>query len=156
VANALPSVSTPAWASGDAQLAVPYQRGVTLVRADGTGPATGTIVTGAAGPGVAYRPGSGALLATGARTACPGHAAIASFSSGGHSVLTGSCEVVGRAKADDIEGTSSWGDIILAGAGNDRVHANDGHTDRVNCGPGRDTVWADRSDRLTGCEIVNR
>jgi hypothetical protein len=64
--------------------------------------------------------------------------------------------IAGTAHADVIEGTSSWGDIILAGAGNDSVHANDGHTDRVDCGPGRDTVWADRSDRLTGCEIVYR
>jgi hypothetical protein len=68
--------------------------------------------------------------------------AIASFAGGKPQILT------------VIEGTSSWGDIILAGAGNDSVHANDGHTDRVDCGPGRDTVWADRSDRLTGCEIV--
>jgi hypothetical protein len=46
--------------------------------------------------------------------------------------------------------------VIRAGAGNDRVHASDGHTDRVDCGPGRDTVWADRTDKLTHCEIVHR
>jgi hypothetical protein len=55
-----------------------------------------------------------------------------------------------------IEGTALWGDVILGLAGNDRIHANDRHTDRVNCGPGRDTVWADRTDRLTHCEIVHR
>jgi Tol biopolymer transport system component len=155
VANALASVGTPAWTPGDVQLAVPFQRGVTLVRADGTGPTTGTIVAGAAGPGVAYLPGARALLATGARPTCPGHAAIARFSAGSSTVLTGSCEIVGTAKADDIEGTGSWGDVILAGAGNDKVHANDGHTDRVDCGPGHDIVWADRSDRLTHCETVH-
>ena len=55
-----------------------------------------------------------------------------------------------------LEGTPLRGDVIVAGAGNDRIHANDRHTDRVDCGPGRDIVWADRSDRLTGCEIVHR
>ena len=55
-----------------------------------------------------------------------------------------------------IEGTPREGDVISAGAGNDAVHANDGHTDRVDCGPGRDVVWADRTDRLTRCEVVHR
>ena len=48
------------------------------------------------------------------------------------------------------------GDIILAGAGTDRIHVYDSHTDRVYCGPGRDTVWADRSDKLYCCEVVHR
>lgn len=153
VANALASVGTPSWAPGDDRLAVSYQRGVTVVRVDGAGPATGTLVRGASGLGVAYRPGTQGLFASGARSVCPGHVAIASFAAGGQQVLTGNCEIVGTARADEIEGTSSWGDVILAGAGNDRIHANDGHTDR---GPGRDTVWADRSDRLSHCEIVHR
>jgi hypothetical protein len=46
--------------------------------------------------------------------------------------------------------------VIQAGAGDDQVHANDGHTDRVSCGPGHDTVWADRTDHLEGCEVVHR
>ena len=62
----------------------------------------------------------------------------------------------GTPRADVIEGTPLWGDVILAGAGSDQVHANDGHTDRVECGPGRDVVWADRTDRLRGCELVHR
>ncbi|MFL5955569.1 MAG: TolB family protein [Gaiellaceae bacterium] len=70
--------------------------------------------------------------------------------------VTGTCSVLGTPKADVIEGSPREGDVILAGAGNDRVHANDGHRDRVDCGPGRDTVWADRTDKLTGCEIVHR
>jgi hypothetical protein len=60
------------------------------------------------------------------------------------------------AAADVIEGAGSFGDVILAGGGNDNVHANDGHSDRVDCGPGRDTVWADRTDRLARCETVHR
>jgi Tol biopolymer transport system component len=156
VANALVSAGTPSWAPGDGLLAVPFQRGVVTVRADGSGPASGTLVRGAAGLGVSYLPGGSALLASGARSVCPGHVAIASFASGRQQTLTGSCQISGTPGADVIEGTSSWGDVILAGAGNDRVHANDGHTDRVDCGPGRDTVWADRTDRLTHCEIVHR
>jgi hypothetical protein len=156
VANALAYAGTPSWAPGDLTLAVPFQRGVTVVHADGSPPATGTLVRGASGLGAAYLPGSSALIASGARPTCPGHVAIASFAAGRQQVLTGSCQIVGTAHADVIEGTSSWGDVILGGAGNDRIHANDGHTDRVDCGPGRDTVWADRTDRLTHCEIVHR
>ena len=156
VANGLASAGTPSWAPGDADLAVPFQRGVTIVRANGAGPANGTFVRGPAGPGVAYRPKTPALLATGARAACPGHAAIGSFAAGRQQTLTGSCAIVGTARADVIEGTSSPGDVILGLAGNDQIHANDGHTDRVDCGPGRDTVWADRTDRLAHCEIVHR
>jgi Tol biopolymer transport system component len=70
--------------------------------------------------------------------------------------VSGTCIVRGTANADVIEGSPREGDLILAGAGNDRIHANDGHTDTVNCGPGRDTVWADRSDKLSGCEVIHR
>ena len=156
VASALVSAGTPSWAPGDDRLAVPFQHGVTIVHADGSGPASGTLVGGAAGLGVSYRPGTSALLASGARPVCPGHVAIASFVSGRRRTLTGSCEISGTSGADVIEGTSSWGDDILGGAGNDRIHANDGHTDRVDCGPGLDAVWADRTDRLTHCETVRR
>jgi hypothetical protein len=55
-----------------------------------------------------------------------------------------------------IYGTGHGGDVISAGAGADRVHARNGKRDTISCGPGRDVVWADRSDRLTGCEVVYR
>ncbi len=106
--------------------------------------------------GASYSPGdlNGYLLAySGMSPACPRHSAIRV---GDGPVLGGTCTIAGTPGPDAIEGTSSWGDVILAGAGNDRVHAKDGHSDRVNCGPGRDTVWADRSDRLTACEIIHR
>jgi hypothetical protein len=155
VATALASAGAPAWAPGDGQLAVPYRAGVTLVRVDGARPAMGTLIREASGPGVAYGSGSATLLASGARATCPEHVAIAGYLAGRHEILTGSCLVTGTPGADVIEGTPSWGDVILAGAGNDLIHTNDGHTDRIDCGPGRDTVWADRSDRLTHCEIVH-
>lgn len=108
------------------------------------------------GSGASFSPGdlNGYLVAfSGPLPGCPGHSGI---QIGGGPVLSGSCTIGGTPQADVIQGTSLWGDVILAGRGNDRIHANDGHTDRVACGPGRDTVWADRSDRLTGCEIVHR
>ena len=43
-----------------------------------------------------------------------------------------------------------------AGAGNDQVLAANGSRDAVDCGPGRDTARADRTDRLRGCERVRR
>jgi len=46
--------------------------------------------------------------------------------------------------------------VIVAAGGNDKVRANDRHTDRVDCGPGRDEVWADRLDALAHCEVVHR
>ena len=48
------------------------------------------------------------------------------------------------------------GDVILAGAGDDSVHARNAHRDVVDCGPGRDTAWVDRADVVRGCEIVHR
>ena len=47
--------------------------------------------------------------------------------------------------------------VVSAGSGNDVVSARNGSRDRINCGSGRrDTVTADRVDRLTGCERVRR
>jgi dipeptidyl aminopeptidase/acylaminoacyl peptidase len=155
VANALSGIRTPSWSPDDSRLVLPYDRGVTTVRSAG-GDGQGTGVKGASGPGAVYAPTSTAIAASGARPGCPAHAGIVEFAGETVKPLSGSCLIVGTPKADVIEGTPLWGDVIEAGAGNDQVHANDGHTDRVNCGPGRDTVWADRTDRLTGCEIVHR
>jgi hypothetical protein len=101
--------------------------------------------------GAAYA-SRGSLVFSGPRESCPGHFGIVVDGR----VRTGSCLVTGTPQADVIEGTPREGDIIRAGAGNDRVHVNDGHTDRVDCGPGLDVVWADRKDKLTGCETVHR
>ena len=155
VANALGGIRTPSWSPDDTRLLLPFDRGVTTVRSAG-GDGQGAFVNGVSGPGAVYAPTSTAVAASGARPGCPGHTGIAEVVGGSARLLTGSCLIVGTPKADVIEGTPLWGDVIEAGAGNDQVHANDGHTDRVNCGPGRDTVWADRTDRLTGCEIVHR
>jgi Ca2+-binding RTX toxin-like protein len=48
-------------------------------------------------------------------------------------------------------------DQLNGGSGNDRIEARDGHWDTVVCGPGRDTVIADRRDRVgNDCERVSR
>jgi hypothetical protein len=115
-----------------------------------------------AGLGVAVEPpndsGDVSLAYVGPREGCPGHLGLrvrtgAQLAS--DTGVSGTCDVVGTTRADVIEGSPREGDVILAGAGNDRIHANDGHTDRIDCGPGHDTVWADRSDRLAHCEIVH-
>ena len=102
--------------------------------------------------GGAWSPVGSSFVQPGPRPACPGHTVLRE----GVRVLTGSCLITGTSKADVIEGTRLWGDVIQGLAGNDQIHANDAHTDAVNCGPGRDTVWADRTDKLTGCEIIHR
>jgi hypothetical protein len=45
-------------------------------------------------------------------------------------------------------------DRIDGGGGDDQIDAADGRRDRVRCGSGTDSVVADRSDRLSGCERV--
>jgi RTX calcium-binding nonapeptide repeat (4 copies) len=48
-------------------------------------------------------------------------------------------------------------DFVAASRGNDQILARDGASDRVDCGPGRDRVVADFSDRIWGgCEQVSR
>lgn len=92
----------------------------------------------------------GAIAFTGPHPGC-GHTAILLDRAGRVSTLAGTCEVDGTPGNDVIEGTG----LIVAGKGNDFIHARNGHRDTVDCGPGRDTVWADRGDTLHGCEIVH-
>ena len=47
-------------------------------------------------------------------------------------------------------------DLIVGHGGADRINVRDGNVDRVSCGSGRDRAIADRGDRLTGCERINR
>ncbi|WP_445150286.1 hypothetical protein [Baekduia sp. Peel2402] len=47
-------------------------------------------------------------------------------------------------------------DAIDGGAGNDTINSVDGVRETVICGAGKDTVRADRRDRLRGCEKVTR
>jgi Ca2+-binding RTX toxin-like protein len=47
-------------------------------------------------------------------------------------------------------------DVIEAGRGNDTIRAREKTRDIVRCGPGTDTVTADKVDALTNCENVSR
>jgi Ca2+-binding RTX toxin-like protein len=43
-------------------------------------------------------------------------------------------------------------DSLVGGPGSDKINSRDGVTELVRCGPGKDTVRADKKDRLSGCE----
>ena len=101
--------------------------------------------------GESVSPVDGAVAFTGAHPGC-GHTVILLEARGRTSTLAGSCEIDGTPRNDVIEGTG----LIVAGAGNDTIRARNGHRDTISCGPGRDTVYADRGDVLRGCEIVHR
>jgi Ca2+-binding RTX toxin-like protein len=47
-------------------------------------------------------------------------------------------------------------DVFKGGAGKDRIYAYDKKAEVVDCGSGRDTVVADKKDRLRHCEKVKR
>ncbi len=87
--------------------------------------------------------------------------------------LAGNDRLLGGAGRDRLEGGrgndtllgGAGNDTLLGGAGRDRfeggpgndtIEAADGISETIRCGPGRDTVRADRGDRLTGCERVSR
>jgi dipeptidyl aminopeptidase/acylaminoacyl peptidase len=78
---------------------------------------------------------------------------------GGDDALTGtrgSDLLCGRRGADRVDGGSGL-DRIFGGAGNDLLVAVDGGFDVVGCGPGLDTVRADRGDLVgVDCERVSR
>jgi hypothetical protein len=61
----------------------------------------------------------------------------------------------GTARADHIR-VAAAPTTMKAGAGNDLVDARNGRIDTIDCGPGRDVVWADRRDVVRNCEIVHR
>jgi hypothetical protein len=57
----------------------------------------------------------------------------------------------GGAGNDNLDGGPGT-DRLKGGAGNDTINAADGRRESVDCGAGRDSVTADRIDRLVGCE----
>jgi Ca2+-binding RTX toxin-like protein len=56
---------------------------------------------------------------------------------------------------NDVADPGPGSDLVLGGDGDDSVAARDGFGDVVECGPGNDTVTADRADVLSGCENVS-
>jgi hypothetical protein len=59
----------------------------------------------------------------------------------------------GTARADRLV-VSKGRTRIVAGAGNDTIYAADGRREVIDCGSGRDTAYADRTDVLLHCEHV--
>jgi uncharacterized repeat protein (TIGR01451 family) len=79
--------------------------------------------------------------------------------------LGGNDRLDGRAGRDRLYGGSGNDrltggpdvDTIFGGSGRDRVYVRGGGRDVVDCGPGYDTVFADKKDAaLPRCEIVHR
>ena len=88
--------------------------------------------------------------------------------------LTNRCRIAGTRGADNLRGTSlrdilhglggddriagrGGNDDLFGGPGDDSLLARDGRTDHLDCGPGRDSVVADRIDRVSrSCERVRR
>jgi hypothetical protein len=56
---------------------------------------------------------------------------------------------------NDVVDPGPGSDFVLGGDGDDTIAARDGFGDVVECGPGIDTVTADRADVLSGCENVS-
>lgn len=64
----------------------------------------------------------------------------------------------GLGGADTINGRGD-GDSLYGGGGGDVIRARDGERDRIDCGAGRDTVYADPDNEdaiAADCEVVNR
>jgi Ca2+-binding RTX toxin-like protein len=57
----------------------------------------------------------------------------------------------GGAGNDTLTGNAGK-DSLVGGPGNDKINARDGVSELIKCGPGKDTVRADKKDRLSGCE----
>ena len=88
--------------------------------------------------------------------------------------LTNRCRIEGTSAADDLQGSAlcdliyglAGNDTITGAGGNDALHdgpgndlllARDHVRDVVDCGPGHDTVIADRTDLVgRACEDVRR
>jgi len=61
----------------------------------------------------------------------------------------------GQAGNDRLDGGVGF-DVIEGGDGDDTIRAADGYADRIDCGPGADTVTADEADTVADCETVTR
>ncbi len=153
VAGPFRNVSPLDWSNTSDELAYTADGELVLTNGDG-GWHTQRVAVAAQGASYApAAPHSDVLAYSGPVPQCPGHFGIRVY---GDRLLAGSCTIAGTPLADTIQGTSGAGDVVAAGAGNDTIRVQDRHTDRVDCGPGRDTVWADRTDRLSRCEIIHR
>ena len=90
--------------------------------------------------------------------------AVTRVGDAGPNRLVGTAEndvLKGRAGADTLVGRGD-SDLLVGGRGNDQINARESgraEDDRVDCGPGRDTVLTDNTteDSIAGdCEVIKR
>jgi Ca2+-binding RTX toxin-like protein len=67
----------------------------------------------------------------------------------------GNDRIAGGAGNDSID-TGGGANVIFGGTGSDTIRAKSGKRDIVDCGEGRDSVFADRVDVQRHCERVHR
>jgi Ca2+-binding RTX toxin-like protein len=63
-------------------------------------------------------------------------------------------DVIDAGPGNDMINPGGGADLVRGGDGDDTISSRDGVADSIECGPGNDTVIADRSDALSGCENV--
>jgi hypothetical protein len=76
--------------------------------------------------------------------------------------LAGNDIILGYAGQDSLNGgpgndtieAGRGGDSVVGGPGNDIISAIDGRRDNIDCGPGKDTAYADKVDKVVRCETV--
>ena len=90
--------------------------------------------------------------------------AVVRIGDAGPNRLVGTAEndtLRGRAGADTLIGGGD-SDLLVGGRGNDHINARErgrAEDDRIDCGPGRDTVLTDNTTEDTiarNCEVVRR
>ena len=90
--------------------------------------------------------------------------AVTRVGDAGPNRLVGTAEndvLKGRAGADTLIGRGD-SDLLVGGRGNDQINARESgraEDDRVDCGPGRDTVLTDNTTEdsiASNCEVVKR
>jgi len=90
--------------------------------------------------------------------------AVTRIGDAGPNRLVGTAEndvLKGRAGADTLIGRGD-SDLLVGGRGNDQINARESgraEDDRVDCGPGRDTVLTDNTTEdsiASNCEVVKR
>lgn len=65
-------------------------------------------------------------------------------------------DVLDGGKGNDLLVAGGGHNQLSGGAGNDTIYATNHHRDTIDCGPGRDTAYVDRKDKVINCEHVQR
>jgi hypothetical protein len=103
--------------------------------------------------------GADGLIGSTSRAACllggPGRDLLALNRGGGLAYGNQGRDTITGSDLGDVIEAGYDTDGVAAGAGDDRIGARDGSAEVVDCGPGLDTVKADRRDVLIACESVD-